>query len=96
MPVELACDLVALSMYDIGVYADYSTYMKYAENGSRIDDLKVILQRVAEVATLFDDDGKFSSGQRLVLVTLCIQARDSRFLVACIMLNSMLSMQTLP
>ena len=58
MPVELACDLVALALYDIVVYADDSTSMKYAEEGSRIEDLKVILQHVAEVATLFDDDGK--------------------------------------
>lgn len=58
MPLELACDLVALALYDIVVYADDSTSMKYAEDGSRIDDLKVILQRIAEVATLFDEDGK--------------------------------------
>ena len=28
--------------------------MKYAEKGTRIDDLKLILERVAGVATLFD------------------------------------------
>lgn len=31
--------------------------MSFEENGSRIDDLKLILQRVAFAATLFDDDG---------------------------------------
>ena len=58
MPVELALDLVALALYDIVIYADDSTSMKYAENGSRIDDMKVVLERVTEVATLFDDDGE--------------------------------------
>lgn len=57
MPVELALDLVALALYDIVIYADDSTSMKYAENGSRIDDMKVVLERVTEVATLFDEDG---------------------------------------
>ena len=57
MPVELAVDLVALALYDIVIYADDSTSMKYAENGSRIDDMKVVLERVTEVATLFDADG---------------------------------------
>lgn len=57
MPVELAVDLVALALYDIVIYADDSTSMKYAENGSRIDDMKVVLERVTEVATLFDEDG---------------------------------------
>ncbi|MCJ1241499.1 hypothetical protein MMC14_009504 [Varicellaria rhodocarpa] len=58
MPVELALDLVALALYDIVIYADDSTSMKYAENGSRIDDMKVVLERVTEVATLFDSDGE--------------------------------------
>ena len=31
--------------------------MKYADDGERIRDLDVILERVTEVATLFDDDG---------------------------------------
>ena len=60
MPVELALDLVALALYDIVIYADDSTSMKYAESGARIDDLKMILQRVTEVATLLDEDGESS------------------------------------
>ena len=31
--------------------------MQFEENGERIDDLKLILNRVVEAATLFDDDG---------------------------------------
>ena len=38
-------------------FADDSTSMKYADNGVRISDLKNILERVAEVACLFDHDG---------------------------------------
>ena len=68
--MELACDLVALALYDIVVYADDSTSMKYAEDGSRIEDLKVILQRVAEVATLFDEDGMPCS----LALTACLLA----------------------
>lgn len=37
--------------------ADDSGSMVFEERGERIDDLKLILGRVAEVATLFDDDG---------------------------------------
>lgn len=31
--------------------------MQFEENGERIDDLKLILSRVVQAATLFDDDG---------------------------------------
>lgn len=87
MPVELACDLVALALYDIVVYADDSTSMKYAEGGSRIDDLKVILQRVAEVATLFDEDGESASTSQeyqnapVVPSSHVMHAKDSKILV---------------
>lgn len=37
--------------------ADDSGSMAFEDGGDRIDDLKGILSRVAEVATLFDDDG---------------------------------------
>lgn len=41
--------------------------MAFEENGERINDLKLILGRVAEIATLFDDDGiliRFMNGQQ--------------------------------
>eukprot|EP00775_Hariotina_reticulata_P010678 gene10678-10837_t len=57
MPVELALDLAALALYDIVIFADDSGSMAFEENGERIDDLKLIGSKVAEVATLFDDDG---------------------------------------
>eukprot|EP00878_Enallax_costatus_P001729 GHUV01001885.1.p1 GENE.GHUV01001885.1~~GHUV01001885.1.p1 ORF type:complete len:469 (+),score=162.03 GHUV01001885.1:143-1549(+) len=56
MPTELAVDLAALALYDIIIYADDSGSME-SENGERIDDLKLIMGKVAEVATLFDEDG---------------------------------------
>lgn len=57
MPVELALDFAALALYDIILYCDDSGSMAFEDGGERIEDLKVILGRVAEVATLFDDDG---------------------------------------
>jgi hypothetical protein len=56
MPVELAVDLSALALYDVVIYADDSGSMESGD-GERIEDLKLIVAKVAEVATLFDDDG---------------------------------------
>jgi hypothetical protein len=57
MPLELAYDLATLALYDIVIFADDSGSMIFEEGGERINDLKVIMGRVAEVATLFDEDG---------------------------------------
>ena len=57
IPKELAYDLAPLALYDIVFYCDDSGSMKFEENGERIDDLKMILCKVAEIATMFDDDG---------------------------------------
>src|SRR6478609_1426194 len=54
---EIATDLASLCLYDIVFYCDDSGSMAFGDNGERIDDLKFILNRVAEIATLFDDDG---------------------------------------
>lgn len=56
MPVELAIDLAALALYDVVIYGDDSGSME-SENGERIKDLELIMAKVAEVATLFDEDG---------------------------------------
>ena len=58
MPTELAHDLATLALYDIVIFADDSGSMIFEEGGERIQDLKLIMGRVAEVATLFDEDGK--------------------------------------
>lgn len=54
---QVNMDLVTLALYDIVIWADDSTSMQALDNGERIEDLKAILGRVADAATLFDDDG---------------------------------------
>jgi len=48
---------VRLALYDVVIFIDDSGSMSFEENGERIKDLQLILQRVAFAATLFDDDG---------------------------------------
>lgn len=57
IPLEIAVDLARLALYDIVMYVDDSGSMSFEENGERIDDLKLILNRAAFVAALMDDDG---------------------------------------
>ncbi|KAK9495585.1 hypothetical protein V1508DRAFT_147470 [Lipomyces doorenjongii] len=57
LPYEIAVDLVRLALYDIVLYVDDSGSMAFEENGDRIEDLKLILSRVASAAALFDNDG---------------------------------------
>lgn len=57
MPKEIATDLAALALYDIVILADDSSSMAFEEEGERIADLRLIFSKVAEVATLFDQDG---------------------------------------
>ncbi|TKA76994.1 hypothetical protein B0A49_01980 [Cryomyces minteri] len=54
---EIGNDIVTLALFDIILYIDDSGSMQFEENGERIKDLKLILQRVAYAAALFDDDG---------------------------------------
>lgn len=54
---EIAQDIVKLSLYDIVIYIDDSGSMQFEEGGERIEDLKVILERVVFAATLFDRNG---------------------------------------
>lgn len=57
MPMELAADLVKLALFDVILYCDDSGSMRFEEGGDRIDDLKLIMSRVAYVTSKFDDDG---------------------------------------
>jgi hypothetical protein len=50
-----------LALYDIVIYIDDSGSMAFEEQGERIKDLELILQRVAFAATLFDEDGYVST-----------------------------------
>lgn len=54
---EIANDVVKLALYDIVLYIDDSGSMQFEEEGSRIKDLRLILERVSFAATLFDADG---------------------------------------
>jgi hypothetical protein len=54
---EIASDIVKLALYDVILYIDDSGSMQFEENGERIDDLKLILGRVAYATSLFDEDG---------------------------------------
>ena len=56
--VQVNLDLITLALYDIVIWADDSTSMQALDHGERIQDLKAILGRVADAATLFDTDGK--------------------------------------
>ncbi|KAK6350179.1 hypothetical protein TWF696_006420 [Orbilia brochopaga] len=57
VPREVAMDFVKLALFDIVIYIDDSGSMAFEEGGERIKDLKLILQKVAFAATLFDQDG---------------------------------------
>jgi hypothetical protein len=57
IPVEIAFELSTLALYDIAVFADDSGSMRFEDNGARIGELARILARIAQITTLFDDDG---------------------------------------
>jgi len=55
--MEIAKDLVQLGLYDIVIFIDDSGSMAFEEGGERIKDLRLILERIASTATMFDEDG---------------------------------------
>jgi hypothetical protein len=57
LPMEVASDLIKLALFDTILYLDDSGSMAFEEGGSRIDDLKLIVGRVAYATSLFDRDG---------------------------------------
>ncbi|KAH8590603.1 hypothetical protein B0O99DRAFT_634207 [Bisporella sp. PMI_857] len=57
VPREVGQDIVKLALFDIIFYVDDSGSMKFEENGERIDDMKLIVQKAAFAASLFDADG---------------------------------------
>lgn len=57
LPREIGYDLIKLALYDIVLYVDDSGSMAFEEGGERIQDLRLILSRVSQAASLFDDDG---------------------------------------
>jgi hypothetical protein len=57
LPMELAIDLAKIALFDVVVLIDDSGSMAFEQNGERIDDLKMILGKVAAATALFDHDG---------------------------------------
>ncbi|GAA6002711.1 uncharacterized protein JCM10292_002979 [Rhodotorula paludigena] len=57
LPLEIAMDMARLALFDTMLLCDDSASMSFAENGSRIDDLKLVLSKVSLAAGLFDSDG---------------------------------------
>lgn len=57
IPKEIAQDIVKLALYDIIIFIDDSGSMSFEEGGERLQDLQLVLGRVAFAASLFDDDG---------------------------------------
>ncbi|GFZ45456.1 hypothetical protein JCM24511_03182 [Saitozyma sp. JCM 24511] len=57
LPTELAADLVKISLFDVVVLVDDSGSMAFEQGGERIEDLKMILGKIAFACTLFDQDG---------------------------------------
>jgi hypothetical protein len=58
--LEMAVDLASLALYDVVILGDDSgsMYFEPPENpGERIEDLKAIVARTADLLTKFDDDG---------------------------------------
>ncbi|KAL4932684.1 putative transcription factor RfeF [Aspergillus undulatus] len=57
LPMEIAMDVIKLSLYDIVLYVDDSGSIEFEEKGVRKEQLKQILGIVATVASTFDEDG---------------------------------------
>ncbi|WVF68316.1 hypothetical protein IAT40_003081 [Kwoniella sp. CBS 6097] len=57
LPVELASDLVKIALFDVVVLVDDSGSMAFEQGGERIEDLKMILGKIAFACALFDHDG---------------------------------------
>lgn len=54
---EFAYEFVPLALYDVVFFCDDSGSMRFEENGTRIDDLRFILDKVTTLVSRFDDDG---------------------------------------
>ena len=69
-----------LALYDVVIYIDDSGSMAFEEQGERIKDLELIMQRVAFAATLFDEDGYGSPKcyhRKIELLTLTAASRSA-------------------
>lgn len=55
--MEIAIDIVKISLFDTIILVDDSGSMAFEENGERIEDMKAILSKIAHATSLFDQDG---------------------------------------
>ena len=69
MPLELAADLVKLSLFDTVLYVDDSGSMAFEEGGERIDDLKLYVCLVCLVTVIPIDGPRESTVVQAWLVT---------------------------
>ncbi len=66
--MELATNLACVALYDMVIFADDSGSMIFEEGGERVNDLKVILGRVAEVIAGFQADLRHTRNSMHVLL----------------------------
>eukprot|EP00842_Homolaphlyctis_polyrhiza_P006629 jgi/Hompol1/6968/HPOL_000871-RA len=71
---NLIVDLAPLALYDIIIFIDDSSSMAFEDHGGRISQLRLILSRIADVATLFDS----KSGVELIFMNSAVQGEGIR------------------
>jgi hypothetical protein len=82
--VELALDLASLAPYDVFIHIDNSGSMLYDESWKpdkeKVDDVKLILDRIVDIAKEFDDDGisirTFNGNHKFDDITTTQQSSD--------------------
>ena len=57
VPMEVATDVMKLSLFDVVLYVDDSGSIEFEEKGLRKDQLRQIIEIVATAASTFDQDG---------------------------------------
>lgn len=55
--IDVITDLCTLSLYDSIIFVDDSGSMEYEEDGDRIIQMTKYVNKISEIASLFDDDG---------------------------------------
>ncbi|KAL7009820.1 hypothetical protein EMMF5_000728 [Cystobasidiomycetes sp. EMM_F5] len=87
MPMEIASDLALLALFDTILYVDDSGSMAFEQDGERIDDLKLILNRVAFATSLFDQDG-IQGQYKVITITDGAPAGEDRYTIVKVISNA--------
>ncbi|GJN93956.1 hypothetical protein Rhopal_007016-T1 [Rhodotorula paludigena] len=69
LPLEIAMDMARLALFDTMLLCDDSASMSFAENGSRIDDLKLVLSKIRWLNSKKEGNNINSESQALELVS---------------------------